>query len=74
MKIASSNINNVRRRPLNLAMARSGETTDAIVDMKPQPESSTQEVPAGSSNESPTTTLRMAFAFCEPKRVGVVMW
>ena len=38
MKIASSNINNVRRRPLNLAMARSGETTDAIVDMKPQPE------------------------------------
>ena len=40
--------------------------------MNPQAESSTQEVLAGLVERVTFHTRKMAFAFCEPKRAGIV--
>ena len=41
--------------------------------MKPQPESSIQEVLAGLIERVTYHNARMAFAFCAPRRAGIVM-
>ena len=47
------------------------KTDDAIVDMKPQPESSTQEVLAGLVERVTYHNAENGFCVCAPKRAGI---
>jgi hypothetical protein len=53
--------------------ARSAETIDAIIDMKPQPEPSAQEVLAGHLERVTYHNSEKASAFCALRRAAIAM-
>ena len=60
-----------RNRP---EAAPGADTGDATIDMKPQPQPSTQEVLAGLIERVTSITAKTASAFCASRRAGIAMW